>query len=262
VTRDDVEAAVKERKLRASPPEPPSVTLWVHTVRRLPADDAKYQLDWRDAFEGTDRERGHQLLDPSDSNGRLLPELEAMADRIESENAARLLRVRGMARLSPWFAVGYTFRETAGWVIETSQYGRLWRTNEPASDDTIVPDPAEALAGDGGVVAVSIGVTRDPADDVRSYLGAIGDPAGRMIRIKTPRNGNEAIRDGGDLVRLATVVKETLQGLQPKARSLMIFYSGPATGAVFIGHRLNAVADDIQLHELQSGTYVPSFRLR
>jgi hypothetical protein len=262
VTRDDVEAAVKDRNLRAGPPEPPSVTLWVHTVRRLPADDSRYELDWRHAFEGTDRERGHELLDPDDWNGRLLPELEAIADRIETENGARLLRVRGLARLSPWFAVGYTFRETAGWAIETSQYGKLWRTNDPASDDAITVSPVDELAGESALVAVSIGVTGDPTADVRRYLEASGHPAGRLVSIRTPRSGNEAIRDGGDLVRLASVVKGTLQSLRPKARSVLLFYFGPASGAVFIGHRLNAVADEIQLHELRSGNYLPSFRLR
>lgn len=261
VTAADVEEAIERHGLRLPSPDAPSVTLYVHTVRTIPVETgAAYELDWRDAFEGTNRERGHLLLDPADWNGRLLPELEDLATRIESETTARILRVRGLARLSPWFAVGFTFRETTGWTIETDQYGSLWRTDASPSDDEIIP-VAEELTGDPGVVAVSIGVTGDPASNVRAYLASIGHPAGRLITVLTPRHGKEAIGSAGDLVRLATVVKAELQGLLPRAKTLLVFYWGPASGAVFLGHHMNAVAPAIQLHEEKDGDYVPSFLL-
>ncbi len=112
----------------------PSITLWVHTVVK-PADvAADYELDWRDLFEGPEDERGHRMRDDGDWNGRLMAELRAMAARINREaEGARLLRLRGKSRLSPWFAVGYVFRETTGWVLETEQGAEWWRTDAPAS---------------------------------------------------------------------------------------------------------------------------------
>jgi hypothetical protein len=261
VTAADVEQAIERHGLRRPSPEPPSVMLYIHTIRQIPNETGTpYELDWRDAFEGTNRERGHLLLDPADWNGRLLPELEDLATRIESETTARLLRVRGLARLSPWFAVGFTFRETTGWKIETDQYGSFWRTDASPSDDEITP-ASEELPGDPGVGAVSIGVTGDPTPNVRAYLASVGDPAGKLISVQTPRHGKEAIRSAGDLVRLATVVKAELQGLLPRAKTLLVFYWGPASGAVFLGHHMNAVASAIQLHEEKDGEYIRSFLL-
>jgi hypothetical protein len=48
----------------------------------------------------------------------------------------------------------------------------------------------------------------------------------------------------------------------PRARQVLLFYWGPASGAAFIGHNLNATASAIQLHEEQNGEYFPSFELR
>lgn len=260
VTRTDLERAIEKRELRERVDEP-SVTLFVHTIRKMPMETtAEYELDWRDAFEGPDDERGHLLVEPQDWNGRLLPELRARARRIEQETPARLLRVRGLSRLSPWFAVGFTFRETTGWEIEAQQGRSLWRTDAPASNHEPVVH-SEDLAGDHRTVALSIGVTGDPTEHVRYYLEASGNPAGRLIAVQTPRKGREAIRSAGDLVRLADVVKAQLQRLVPRAKRVLLFYWGPLSGAVFIGHALNAVAGEIQLHEEKNGEYFPSFTL-
>lgn len=261
VTKADLEKAIERRDLRERPDEP-SVTLFVHTIRKMPSEiAADYELDWRDAFEGPDDEHGHLLIEPGDWNDRLLPELTALARRMEEETASRLLRVRGLSRLSPWFAVGFTFRETTGWEIEAKQGTSLWRTDAPASDDEPVV-LSEDLAGDRRTVALSIGVTGDPTEHVRYYLDAFGNPAGELISVHTPRTGREAIRSAADLVRLADVVKAELQRLVPRAQRVLLFYWGPASGAVFIGHALNAVAGEIQLHEEKDGGYVPSFLLR
>ena len=262
ITAEDVNDVIDHLELRLPDPEPPSVTLYVHTVRLIPTETGgDFELDWRDAFEGTNRERGHALLDPADWNGRLLPELEAKAAEIEDATSARLLRVRGLARLSPWFAVGFTFRETTGWSIETDLRGKRWRTDAPQGDDEIEPTVVD-LPGPAEIAALSIGVTGDPTPRVRAYLESAGNPAGRLAVVRCPRSGMESIRDAGDVTRLADVVKTALQSLEPRARRVLLFYWGPAAGAVFIGHRLNAVAREIQLHEEDNGEYTPSILLK
>ena len=260
VTRAELESEIETLGLRAESEEP-SVSLYVHTIRKMPVETGmSYELDWRDAFEGTNRERGHQLLNPADWNARLLPELEAMATRIEEEATARLLRVRGYARLSPWFGVGYTFRQTTGWKIETDQYDHQWRTDAEASPEPCVASEFD-LAGSADTVAVSIGVAGDPTEHVRHYLEQCGNPAGKLIVVQTPTLGKTAISCAGDLVRLAIDIKGELQKPVPHAKRVLLFYWGPASGAVFIGHHLNAVASEIQLHEEQGGEYVPSIKL-
>ena len=260
VTRTAVEEAIQERGLRQAPDEP-SVALYIHTIRKLPMEiAADYELDWRDAFEGPEDERGHFLIDPT--TGTTASCRSRRRSRAESSWIPRLgYRVRGRSRLSPWFAVGFTFRETTGWEIEAEQGSSLWRSDAPASDDAPIV-LREDLAGNARTVALSIGVTGDPSDHVRYYLAASGNPAGKLIAVRTPREGREAIRSAGDLVRLADVVKAELQRLVPRAQRVLLFYWGPASGAVLIGHALNAVASEIQLHEENDGEYFPSVLLR
>ena len=95
ITATDLDSAIERLNLRTETLEP-SVALYLHTIRKAPSETgADYELDWREAFEGTDRERGHLLHDQTNWNGKLLPELEALANRIENDSNAQFLRVRG-----------------------------------------------------------------------------------------------------------------------------------------------------------------------
>lgn len=126
ITVDVMESILEELELREEEPEP-AVTLQIHTIRRQEwATGAEnmgsvYELDWCDVFEGPEHKRGHHLIDDEDWNGRLLPELQAKAIEIERNETARLLRLRGFARLTAHVAAGYVFPRTARWTIETLQ---------------------------------------------------------------------------------------------------------------------------------------------
>jgi hypothetical protein len=183
-----------------------------------------------------------------------------MVARINRETTARLLRVRGLSRLSPWFAVGYAFRETTGWVLETNQYGTQWRTDAPRSaiDLAVTGEPA---AGPTSAVAVVVSFTGDATPAVTRYLAGAGDPVGRLIHISVPQPGRTAVGSAGDLVAVADAVRAAVLGLDLRPEDVLLFYWGPASGAVFIGHALNGVAPRIRLFEEEYGTYSPSITL-
>ena len=267
ITLEHLNATIDELGLRASAPEP-SVTLYVHTVVKEPLETgSEYELDWRHYFKGHDELKGHELYEPADWNGKLLPELYDMRKTIRGDARARdgqdvrLLRLRGSARLSPWLAVGFAFRETDGWTLETDQYGQRWRTDEPASTDRPCAIETEDLSGSAETVALAVEVSGPVADDVRANLVSMGNPAGRLLIVRSPVFGKEAIRSGSDLVSLGQSVKACLQSLRPRAKHLLLFYRGPAAGAAFLGWHLNAVAGDIQLYEEELGVYSPSLLL-
>ena len=220
---------------------------------------AEYELDWRDLFEGQEDERGHRLRDPDDWNGRLLPDLRAMAARISRETDARLLRVRGKSRLSLWFAVGYVFRQTTGW-FETDHYGSLWRTDTPRSGIKLVTTETE-LSGPGTVAAVAVSITGDATPAVARHLTAEGNPAARLVHVSVEQPGRAAISSAGDLVAVADAVRNAVLSLDDRPEQVLIFYFGPATGAVFIGHALNGIAREVRLFEEEHGTYFPSITL-
>jgi hypothetical protein len=255
----DLEAAITAANLRAAPAEP-AVSLAVYTVARPAEPAADYVLDWRDLFGGPDDGRGHALLDAGDWNGRIVPELRAMAARIKAEASVRLLRVWGKARLSPWFAVGFVFRQTTGWTLDVEQYGAFWRTDARPSSVGIVTK-VEPRDGSPATAAVVVSITGDASADVRRHLDGAGNPAAHLVHVAVASPGRDAVTDAGDLVAIADAVRAGVFSLSPRPDEVQLYYWGPASGAVFIGHALNAVAPRIQLFESEFGRYLPSIVL-
>lgn len=259
ITEVELDEAIERLDLRNVVVDP-AVTLWVHTIVKDADTGAEYELDWRDLFEGTPEERGHQLLDADSWNGRLLPELRTMAARINRETDARLLRVRGKARLSAWFAVGYVFRQTTSWTIETDHYGSFWRTDTPRSVMPLATTVTE-LPGPSIAAAVAVSITGDATPAVVRHLTAEGDPVARLVHVSVEHPGREAITSAGDLVAVADAVRAAVLGLDPRPEQVHLFYFGPASGAVFIGHALNGLAREVRLFEEDLGRYLPSITL-
>jgi hypothetical protein len=269
LTRDVLEEAIKEHQLFLSPDEEPSVHVYLMTIKEQKYDiEPEYTLDWRGYFAGHEQKRGHQLNDPADWNRTLLPELENLEGKINRETDCRLIRARGQARLSPWIAFGYAFCEVNRYTIEVHHFGKHWRTDAEASPDFVVSSHApdgEILDGEGTTVAVSISVTGDLADDVRSDLEGRTEKVASLLLIRPERElGRECLRGAGDSVALAGAVKRLTQAFAKrwKATKLLLYYYGPLGGAAFMGHQLNAVCREIQVMEDQQPGYAPSFLLR
>ncbi len=174
--------------------------------------------------------------------------------------------------MSAWFAFGFTYSEVARYTIEVDQAGNAWRTDTPRSKDFTLTisnkdnSPfGEVLDGEGSTVAVGISVTGSLDEDVRAYLGERTEKVASLLLLRPDRElGRECLRNGGDVVALADEVKEHLRTFVKhwKAKRLLLFYFGPLSGACFIGHRLNAVCQEIQIMEDQQPGYAPSFVLR
>ena len=87
-----------------------------------------------------------------------------------------MIRARGLARLSAWFAFGFTFSEVARYTIEVDQNGRLWRTDAKANEDFAVvandskSSDGEMIDGEGKTVGLGISITGSLEDDVRTYI--------------------------------------------------------------------------------------------
>ncbi len=152
------------------------------------------------------------------------------------------------------------------------QVGHLWRTDAVATPDFRVvtassghlPD-GEILDGEGDTVAVGISVTGPIDDDVRTYLAGRAEKVASLLLIRPARGlGRECLQSAGDVVALADGVKELTRTFVKrwKARRLLVFYFGPLSGACFLGHRLNAVCQEIQIMEDQQPGYAPSFILK
>lgn len=233
--------------------------------------DPDYTLDWRHFFVGSETKRLPQIKDSADWNTHLLPQLHKLEAQINQSTRARLIKVRGLARISPYLAFGHAFSEVARYTIEVDQYGQLWRTNAPKNPDFAVAatndsgqNRGETIDGSGTTVAVGVSVYPDIESDVRKHLAERTEPVAALLLLRPERElDNRCLQSAGDAVALADAVKQRARTFVKHwdAQRLLFFYSGPVSGACFIGHRLNAVCRQIQLMEYQVPGYAPSFLL-
>ncbi len=273
LSREDVEQTLQAHNLYLPEDSERCMTVYLTTIKAQKFDIAPdHVIDWRDYFVGEPNKRGHQLKDLAYWNDVLLPELQALETRVNEETECRLIRVRGLSRLSAWFAFGHCFSEVARYTIEVDQLGNLWRTDAVATPDFRVVAASsnhlldgEILDGEEDTVAVGISVTGPIDEDVRAYLSKRTEKVASLLLIRPTRDlGRECLQSAGDVVALADGVKELTRAFVKRwqARRLLVFYFGPLSGACFLGHRLNAVCQEVQIMEDQQPGYAPSFTLK
>jgi hypothetical protein len=246
----------------------PAVNIYLTTIKNQQFDVLPdYVLDWRKYFMGNPAVRGHETLDPTDWNGKMLPELRNIEARVSSETNKRLVRARGLSRLSAWFAFGYIFCDVARYTIEVDQQGQLWQSDAQPSADFILTSNGlfgEALDSEGGTVAVGISVSVDLEGDIRRHVQRRTERINALLFVRPTRNlDRHCVRDVGDAVALADGAKSMIRDFAKHygAERVLLYYVGPLSGACFLGHRLNAVCREIQIMEWSDPNYVPSFSL-
>lgn len=271
--RTDLEATLQEHGLYDDSTAERGVTIYLSSIKPKTFDiPPDYNLDWCDYFLGDHLQRGRQPKEASVWNAKLLPELKELEAQINADVDIRLIRARGFARLSHWFAFGYQFSQVARYTIEVDQQGKLWRTDaEPNSDFSLVATlkdcsyDGEAQNVSGSTVAVGLSVTGSLEDDVRQSLKQLPEKSRALLLLQPERElGESCLRNAGDVVALAQQFKKQVVPFVKKYRAsrLLLFYYGPLSGACFIGHRLNAVCKEVQIMERQDLDYCYSFTLR
>jgi hypothetical protein len=252
ITVNDLRQAIEDHDLWESAlASQPAVSLYLHTITKTTEASGDFDLDWRELFEDGRWVRGHKVLDPASWNDVMLPQLQETQAAMERSVSTRLLRARGAARLSAWLAVGALFSRVRGWTIEMLQGEARWR-NDADPSDLDVNARVDDLAGSDDVLAVGVSIAADVEPQVRAYLARMDNPAGI---------GTTALRGDTDATRLAEFVRSKIREVG-RPKRLLLFYAGPAAGAAFIGAQLNALAQEIQIHEDLVGDYNEAFTLQ
>lgn len=271
LSKSEVEKSLAEHDLYLPKSSEHGVAIYLVTVKAQKFDlEPDYILDWRDYFAGDVNKKGHQLVDPSAWNTMLLPQLYERESQINQQTDCRLIRARGLARLSAWFAFGFAFSEVARYTIEVAQNDKHWRTDTPVSQDFRLVTSngmdldGEVINGKGQAVAVGISVSGSLDNDVRKFISTRSESISSLLLLRPERElGKECLRNAGDAAALAAQVKKVTRNFVKRwaAQKMLLFYFGPLSGACFIGHKLNAVCQQIQLMEDQQPGYAPSFSL-
>lgn len=265
LTRTDLNALLARYSLVLPPSAEPATVVYLTTVKTQQFEVAPdFHLDWREHFDGDATKKTHAVLDPASWNGAMLPELQRLEADLNARRAPRLIKARGLARLSAWFALGHTFSDVARYTIEVDQQEKLWRTDAPPSDSEAVETGRQEVdGGDRATVAVGVSVTGSLETDVQSYITE-NQSASRILFLQPNRGlGRTVFTSAGDVAGFARTSKERMRAFvkEHRAKRLLLFYFGPLSGACFLGHQLNAIVREVQIMEDQQPGYAPAFLL-
>ena len=258
IERDALDDEVRRRGLHDGPQYS---TLLVEAIDHAPwFEAARHRLDWVALFEGEEARARTQLKDPSLWSTRLRPEMVAAAAALKSEGAARVL-VRGAMRLPLWFLAGVELPDVRGHHVACVQRGAWWTSDTTARpfEVTVTSTPL----GFGRALAVGISVTNRIGDDVMEHCTRSSLPVSYYVDIAPAAgSGGDALPDGASALGWARATRDAIRAAVRIHRpsQIHLFLSGPAGGALLLGHAWNRVGPTLVYEHLGAG-YAPTFTI-
>lgn len=202
---------------------------------------------------------GEAVPFPSDSqwNDRMMKELEQTRQWLQTYRIQRRIRLNGMRRLCASLAVGACFSAVRGFTLEIEHRGEIYASDD--HPDTSTPEylwSVNLVPSTGDTLVVTIGVLREIRDDVDVFMHA---QEGRLLPA-VHLFGSEPFLSAPHANRAVEYVKRIIAETRSKthAKRIALFLSGPNYFALFLGHRLNAIAP-IQCYQYTvTGQYTPA----
>jgi hypothetical protein len=239
----------------------PAAILHVQSLLRDPvAREATEALDWVDLYKGEDPASRRKTVRPDTYALTMEPELGGAAIRLLEAGHRRIL-IRGAFRLPAAFAIGAALPRTRGTVLLREHFTELWSTETaPEGDDRLIVKRSDL--GDGADIAVVLGITNDPTEDVTAYLRQGSPSVGALYTICPARVHDASVAGPGHAVAICQGIRDRVRAAlrgRPEAR-VHLFLACPAALALFLGHRWNRVAPTVTYEDLSPG-YAPAFTI-
>jgi len=231
----------------------------VHAIDR-PAHNLQpsVTVDLVDLYKGdTDRER-RQLRNPDDWQRVVAPRLADAVRTLEAFGVRRV-HVIGAMRLPLWFATGVRLPDTRGWVVSIDQRNIEWRSDTPPAN-VEAPVLGRTAIGQGPDLAVAVGLTHDPTNDVANYLRDAAAPINELIVLSTTDGpGQNAVPDAAFANGWAHAARASIRNAvsQTTAPRLHLFFAAPAGAILTLGHHWNLMPPTTVYEHLGS-SYAPT----
>lgn len=259
ITEQDIHQAVAGLQREA-----PSALLIVQAIDTDPhADEATVALNWVDRYDGDDP-RARVVPRDADSWNDMDRELAAATTTIESDGWTSTV-VRGFMRQATFFRVGTALPQVRQHTLRYLQRGETWST-----------DAAKVTLGQltsrrtpiklGNELAVAVGTTVDPTEEVVGWLRANKVPVDHLLTVTPPAGPDDAsIEDARHAVTYAEKVRNLVRaelGKQPAAQTVHLYLAGPGGLALLLGHRWNRIRTTVVYEHLGTGLgYTPAFTI-
>jgi CBASS immunity sensor of nucleotide second messenger signals/Cap4-like dsDNA endonuclease family protein len=238
-----------------------TVTLCIHNwTREAFEGPTDYLLDWSECFERSSR----RVPSPEIWDGRFLPELTSLRQKIAAERAERIIRFRGKCALSTGVALGATFPIVGGWIFEIPQppSKRPWRSDAKPTSPNF---QFEVVGGDetGTDLVVGLNIRGDAREEILQYIRSSGRIPKLFVFMEPSSKGSQSIAGSEEACGFAQFARERIGEIlkQHHVRGIRLFFYGPFAFAVFLGQQLTSLGE-IQLFEYQDPGCVPSCLLK
>jgi hypothetical protein len=256
ISRELLTTEVERRGLRG---DRQYATLLVEAIDHAAwPDAAQVRVDWVDLFVGSEPRARRQLADPAQWSSKIRPEMVAAARKLKSAGSDRVL-VRGYMRLPLWFLAGVELPDTRGHDVACFQRGQWWASDVPKREFGITK--STTTVAQGSDLAVGVSVTNRLGADVVAYCKQVGLPVSTVVEI-SPAAGPApgAISDSGHAVGWALATRDAIREVvrEEGAQRIHLFMSGPAGGALMLGHIWNRMGPTLVYEDLSPG-YAPTY---
>lgn len=260
ITRKELEQVIAERALRADAAEHPKANLTIHGWDRRHFDiQPTIELDWTKFFDFDSRKVPAQET----WTHTLIPQLKKAKEKLARLAGTNLLEFRGKLPLSALLQVGRSFPEAGGFRFRVEQPTAgetfLWRSDVPASAFDLEVS-ATRVPGNGSDLLFSLSITGDASHDVHRLLSE--DLRFKLWVDVKPKQGSTstALKSASDAVSVAVQCKDLMRDYRVRSnaeRIGLVLYC-PASLALFLGQRLNALGEIIAYERRVSGGYQKS----
>jgi hypothetical protein len=257
LTREAVVAGIDELDLATGDP---AAVLHVQALLRDPtASEATEALDWVDLYVG-DQPAERRVATTSDAYQRVMqPQLDAAAGRLLAAGYGRVL-VRGAMRLPAQFAVGAALPKVRNVELVRRQGTEIWKTDTRSEPRPRLRE-ATVVLGQGPDIAVVVGITNDPTDDVVAFARTARLPVDTVFVLEPSGDpADDAVHGAGHAIGVVQAVRDAVRHMlrQHPDATVHLFLSCPGALAMFLGHRWNRVARTVIYEDLKS-TYQAAF---
>jgi hypothetical protein len=159
------------------------------------------------------------------------------------------------------FKVGAQLPQTRNFELSYQQGEQVWATSDAkrALDINAHTAPIDA----GYELAVVVGVTLDPTEEVMRHITNTSMPVQDVLIIGPANRHDKAVATGGHGVALAEQIRNAVRAhlsQHPETSKIHLFLAGPAGLALMLGHRWNRLRPTVVYEHLGVGNlYQPAF---
>jgi hypothetical protein len=237
----------------------PRGTLLIQEIDHRPWPDlATASLNWVDRFEGAEPRTRRRPIQDDDWNTVFRPDLVEAAKDLRRQGET-VVRVEGAFRLATAFAAGVELSAVSGFHVALDGRDGEWSSQDPEEPFALAVKRTEIEAGED--LAIALGITHDPTEDVVAHLTGAAVPAKTLLTL-SPEDGPgpTAIQRPGQVLTVARYVVEQIK--QERASTVHIFLACPKEIALALGHIWNRMPKAILYADLGTGQgYIPTYSI-